>query len=625
MKRQSQTDQVRMAVVRGESRRLREGAASAESMALDPFSLKYEALGIATPPYPLDLLASMGELSDAIWKCAAAMAANVGGQGYDFVPAEDVRCPAEPSEADEARLAAALSTLSPDAVAAITELAANGRSEALDRLTASLGSDMADLVVASVKWAEVQAERARVRRFFRYFWVRGSWAALEQRQVVDKQLTGNCYMELIRGADDIKGGEHLPTHTMRIARPLGSTEMAFWERSETGEWVMRKRMYRPWRYVQWVNGELRWFKEYGDLRPMHCETGDYETPSKPVPLDKRATEVWHRAEYVSGRTPYGIPFYISAFNQAVGRAEAAEKNLDAIADNGIPSGLLLASGIENLDAFVQHAEEKFRELAEGEGRAGLMVIAAKLASNVQQAMEGGSGGQAVPKLDVVKLNDLILKDALFKDYMKSTELDVLGTRRLPGIVVGASHDYTRATADAAMRAAQQQVFGPEASTTEWWINNRLLPDLGVRYWDFRVRMTTISDESIVGAVVQALTEAGGITPRMARDLAERFLGAKGGPGQPWDDVPSSLLKGWAQQLPPPAELLEALGVVEAVAGDEGVGDTEEPASPQAKRARQIRAAMVATHGRQRAAEAAAVARLVISGLLEARRQIEDAA
>lgn len=549
------------------------------SRQMDPFADAYASGGVVQPPYSLHALSMMLETSDSVSKCIAAIATNTTLLGWKLEPPEENPHPVDPDDP---------------------------------------------------KMKEIEAEEKRIRRFLKYISVDVTFDQVRYRRRTDLEATGNGYLEVIRSGDGIVRIEHLPSYTMRIGtRQKEHVEFTRWERSfETGGWESVSYLHRPRKFVQERDGERVWFKEFGDARIMSWKTGEY---SESVPISERATEVIHTALYANGRSPYGIPRWIAAVQQAVGRSEAAEKNLSALNSNGIPRAVLMmygAGSAEEIDADIKRIGEMYLKMQRRDNDSDLLII--PMAPKEVDAFSGEKPQQT--RGEFVKLNDLQQQDAMFTKYSEQAENDVIGTFRLPPIAVGKSADYTRSTAETAKRVAQEQVYGPESRQDEHIVNDLIFSDSGFRWWKFRAEEAPSSDESVAGAVVTALSESAGITPRMARQLAGRFLGIKiGGNEQPWDDIPSTLLRQWVGQglVPPPEDLLTALGILEPIDGsapadsEPATGGTKGNPDRSVERSRRLQRVLRHQFGDVEAETAATVARLVIRGLLEARKQLEE--
>lgn len=566
-------------------------AKEGESRALDPFADQYGGADqILPPPYSMSDLASVGESSDSIYKCASAMATNVGGHGYTFIQAEDVEFPDEDDDP---------------------------------------------------AWEEIEAERKRLKTFFKYCCTEMSFQKLRYITRMALEFTGNAFWEVLRdGKGEIQGFSYLPVNTMRLRkRARRHVEMDFWQReANDGSWTKVKRMHKPRSFVQIVDTGTKkvYFKEFGDPRHLNYQTGLYEGEANvsDVPLEQRATEVIHFKIHVSDRTPYGLPRWLSAADYAFARAEAAQKNADTISTNGLPSAIMMLFGAEDVDDEVERIQEQFALASSGEAVPELMILPIAPAGAVDP-MDGGKGA-GTPKGEIVKLNDLQQQDALFMNYSDNCDANVAGAFRMPPLFIGRTTEYTRATSESSKRTGQEQTFAPEANEEDFLYNERILPDLGARYWQFQTLMSPTSDESVVGAVVQALAAAGGITPRMAAEIATKYLGLKHqADDAPWVNLPSEFVKQWITQgwIGPPDDLLEALGIVQAAMPNEPASQPEEaPADDEAneetqaqrrKRIRQVRAALRLPATRAGAQRAAAQTEEIITALLDARRRLDS--
>ncbi|MGR6764652.1 hypothetical protein [Paenibacillus polymyxa] len=140
---------------------------------------------------------------------------------------------------------------------------------------------------------------------------------------------------------------------------------------------------------------------------------------------------------------------------------------------------------------------------------------------------GGPMDEKVEKVQIKldKLNDLLQQDALFLEYGKEKKTDILSAFRLPPILVGQSSDYNRATADAALRFAEEQVFEPYRK----WImaeifNKRLFPAMDI----FRVRAVLRGPKIIAPAdrkaMLDFIADRGIMLVRDLIPIAEDVLG-----------------------------------------------------------------------------------------------------
>lgn len=84
---------------------------------------------------------------------------------------------------------------------------------------------------------------------------------------------------------------------------------------------------------------------------------------------------------------------------------------------------------------------------------------------------------------------------------------------------GESKDFNRATAESALRFAEDQVFQPERDEFDFLINRKLLADMGVRFWKFRSQTPVTRDPERMTEMVEKLVRVGVLTPEEGRLLA----------------------------------------------------------------------------------------------------------
>jgi capsid portal protein len=84
---------------------------------------------------------------------------------------------------------------------------------------------------------------------------------------------------------------------------------------------------------------------------------------------------------------------------------------------------------------------------------------------------------------------------------------------------GESKDFNRATAESALRFAEDQVFQPERDEFDFLINRKLLADMGIRFWRFRSQTPVTRDPERMTEMVERLVRVGVLTPEEGRLLA----------------------------------------------------------------------------------------------------------
>lgn len=452
------------------------------------------------PPLDLLSLASVPEVSPILGPCIAAMAVNVAGFGWRLQP----RAKAGENDAAFAR--------------------------------------------------ELATERLAVDNFLTgCCYVDGySFTRMRKEGRQDLESTGNWYTEVLRDASGkVDGLHHLPAHQMRLTteekefvevtlnRVVGKPDGKF-------EIVQQRAFKRFRRIVQYRGGIYRYFKELGDPRIIHADTGEVVTEEQarnwqdsgnPLPEVDRASEVLHQKIYCA-RSAYGLPRWVGALLAVTGTRRAEEINFATFNNNQIPSLALLVSNGQVTEGTLTRIEEFVEDVIQGnDSRSRMLVIEA------EGALEGPDPGNV--KLDLKPLNEAQISEALFGEYMATNETRTRRTFRLPPLYLGDIEDYNRATADRSHRLTDEQVFDPDRrDEDETWNQRLLVEQLGIVYHEIRTNTPNITNDEDLIKLIKEAEKAGAMTPDLARALVEDILGrdldlyplAESVPG----DVPFSL-------------------------------------------------------------------------------------
>lgn len=214
--------------------------------------------------------------------------------------------------------------------------------------------------------------------------------------------------------------------------------------------------------------------------------------------------------------PYGEPRWFGNAPGVVGSREAEELNVSYFSNGRMLSMILTVTN----GRLSKQSMELLKNVKGSQSQGGILYL---------EALGEETGGPLDEKVEKVsikldKLNDLLQQDALFLEYGKEKKADILSSFRLPPILVGQSSDYNRATAQAALRFAEEQVFEPYRT----WImdeifNKRLFPAMGI----FRVRATLrgprIIDPEDRKALLDFIADRGIMLIRDLIPIAEEVL------------------------------------------------------------------------------------------------------
>jgi len=386
------------------------------------------------------------------------------------------------------------------------------------------------------------------------------FTTLRKRVRTDFETVGDGYFECGR---DEKGNisfiYHVPSQTIRLTKkePEFTTISKWLNRGgKLTEVKIKKRLRR---FVQLVGAKRVYFKEFGDPRVISSETGEV---CNGLPPDQQATEILWLSRYVTGET-YGLPRHINNLPAILGSRESEMTNLRFFEDNAIPAMAVLVSGGYLTEESVTAIEGAFNM----KGRESMNRVLVLEAQNNQDAsvVEGQS---PVPKMELKPLTADRQGDALFQEYDSNNQAKVRGSFRLPQILVGRSDDYNRATAEAALDTAEQQVFGPERNEVDNAINQKLLLFEGkpTVFWRFRSNPARLVANDVKLASIEKLDKAGAMTPNLAIEMSnEMFDRHTEKIKEPWGDMPFAFItaliaagKLKPKGLPSPEELAGSL-------------------------------------------------------------------
>lgn len=332
----------------------------------------------------------------------------------------------------------------------------------------------------------------------------------------DKETIGNGYLEVGRDEDgQVAMVAHIPGHTIRRTvsdRDFTTYTVRLMRDGKPVNITMRKRFCR---YIQIVNGNQIFFKEFGDPRQISVLTGEVKTGLKP---EEQANEIIVDAYYNPGDA-YGLPQWIGQLPSILGSRESEMSNLDFFKENTIPALVVMVSGGAVTQASIDHIEQTLTA-ARGRDNQNRIVV---IETAPDPRMASAEGAMQAPKLDIKPLVGERQNEGLFLDYDKSAGDKIRSAFRLPPIFVGATGDYTFATAKTAFEVAESQVFGPERRATDDMVNNLILAGFKPEYWAFRLQPARISDPEEVTNALAVFDGMGAMTPNTAIQMANQYF------------------------------------------------------------------------------------------------------
>lgn len=333
----------------------------------------------------------------------------------------------------------------------------------------------------------------------------------------DYETYGYAFVEVIRNR---RGRmtllRYVPSHSMRLLpKDTKNPQLVEYDIAR-GKKVNRISEYKSFRrYVQIVGGEYRFFKEFGDTRPMNMLTGQFGKTDR----QNFATEIIHLRQH--SPDPYGVPRWINQLPSVLGSRESEECNLRYFEDNTVPPMILSVSG----GRLTKQSYSEMKGLLEqqGVGKERQHKILLIEAVPEKEGLDDKSNNVQV-RID--KLTDSRQSDGLFKEYDEGNQAKVRSSFRLPPVAVGLSQDVTFATARVSAFIAESQVYRPARDSFDEVLNKKLVngeQGLGLRTVKLQSRVPSITDAENLIKSLTALNTMGAITPRMANETASRVL------------------------------------------------------------------------------------------------------
>jgi PBSX family phage portal protein len=536
---------------------------------------KFSELGALEPTLdPLALVRLFG-MSNSLRQNVDTMVTNVHGGGYRFEPLEDWDA-AETAE----RIKAAM----------ILEREAEDESEGGE------GGDVEEPTEAEVTErieslkAQAWRELEKAKTFFDFVNPKMSFGRIRGKVGTDQEVTGYAGIEVRRNKrGEPKRMKHAASWTLR-ALPIGNPiKCDVRIRTSPITWGTEPDYVEFRRFVQIVDGIEVYFKEFGDPRVLSSRTGKYYTEAEDhaanlrdlkaaEPSARPATEIlWFALDNPESEV-YGLIRWAGNILSVLGSREMEEINLLFFDNKTIPPLVFMISGGHVAKEAKQELEQILRDHIKGSDNFhGCLVLEAEPAAASQ--VGATLPGQAQVRIDFKPLTDAIFKDQLWGDYDDANRHKVGQSFRIPPILRGDTRDFNRATAEAALRYADDQVFGPVRLDFDETINRTIMPAIGVSLWRFASIPPKFTDPAELLPLVIKLAEAV-LRPEEAREFVEKALGVELPKiDAPWGRVPMKFALAGFTDEQGGTDDAEALGDEPADEGDDGEPQTADGHPP----------------------------------------------
>jgi capsid portal protein len=347
-------------------------------------------------------------------------------------------------------------------------------------------------------------------RFQPFTDIRGMWRT-------DEETIGWCVQELLRDGFGIPcGGEQVPAHEVRMmVRDALPTEMVQVRIGRDWRWVTEERPYYFRRFVQIRGNQKRYYKHVCDPRSLSWKTGQYVKTG----TDYEATEMIFGGKYITGED-YPEPDWASQEYNIGGEFQAERGNFRAFKNNLIPAILCVVMGGGKLGKVGIKAFLDALEQVRGNESA---AAAVQIPSGVETSANA-SGKIDSPKMLIHVLREFQRQDMTHHQYIDDCTRAQLRAMRVPPILLGASNDYNRATAQAALEMFESQVCRPRRNRFDDSQNRIILPEMRVRFHEFRSKGPDLTDMETIARIMQAVAQPGGLSINGAIELGNKYLG-----------------------------------------------------------------------------------------------------
>lgn len=364
---------------------------------------------------------------------------------------------------------------------------------------------------------EADKEWEKLKRIFKYINPIEEFKDIIEKMIIDRESIGWGTIEAIRnGKGDIAQIEYCRACNIRLAKADRSfVAVEQWQENEQGEYEKTEIQRRFKKFVQMINGQKVYFKEFGDPRTMNLYTGLYEECSP----EKQATEIIYYPIHAS-YTDYGVPRWVGVLINATGSRASEILNYNYFTDGRmIPAAITVDGG--------KLTQESIDQIRQGKGIDNaykLLVI--ETTPYKEKTIQNFDNGNTVSKVEtkIQPLTSIMNQDALYQEYQKQNKEKIRDTFRLPPIYTGASADYNKATSEIAKIIAEEQIFIPEREKIMSHFNTVMNNELGIKYIKTYLKGPKTGDLGELAKALEPYIKAGTVTPNMLIDSLGELLG-----------------------------------------------------------------------------------------------------
>lgn len=412
-----------------------------------------------------------------------------------------------------------------------------------DETPSQTAGDLSEEVTDAEVEAAREEIRTRIRReqylfdsWFRNCCSDSSFVKLRRQIRFDIEVHGWGAIEFIRDAyGRLKRLSYVPAYTVRPLVDEGDAVEVVEDDSVTplseGREVKVWRKFR--RYIQQVQDKYVYFKSPGDPRVVSSASGDIYLDDEKPGLTAEQHLAAEEGEDVkpanellyiplhSPRTPCPPPRWIGNLLAVLGVRESDEMNMNYFSNRSVPPAVIFVSGGRIAKDVRERLEGRIANEIRGVDNAHKILVVEALAGSPRGTAPGERS--MLPQLTYQQLTDSHT-DATFQEYDVRSADRVGASFRLSPILRGLTNsNMNRATAEAALYQAEQQVFQPEREDVDWLINKIIIPELGIKFLKFVSNTPPTTAPETLISLISAAAPAGGLIPQDVRDISALVL------------------------------------------------------------------------------------------------------
>ena len=347
-----------------------------------------------------------------------------------------------------------------------------------------------------------KAELKAAEAFFGEPYPNLSFVSIRRKLRRQMESVGYGFLEVLRNMNkDIVGLRNIETPHVRMVK-LDAPILVKKKIERDGHEVELQMWERERRFAQMVALKTKiYYREFGTTREIDRETGDWETDEKKVPPEKLGTELMMFGVHPDYKTPYYLPRWINQLPSVVGSRNAEEQNLQFLDAGGMPPAIVFIQG----GTLIKDASDQLKMYLSGMNKNKNRAVVVEV-----QSSSGSLDTTAKVDVKVERFGAERAQDAMFMKYDAATEEHVRTGFRLPPLFLGKAADYNFATAQTSYMVAEAQVFAPERTEFDEFINKTIVKEMKWKSLKLKSKPITLKD---VTAALKSM--------ELAKDVATR--------------------------------------------------------------------------------------------------------